>query len=389
MSPSVADSGDISPVIRSREENQERAFVAASRRKDRSLDARLESANRASLLHKKRTGKALNITREIVQNEAMYEEIDERYQEKRLRMLQAHNLVIEEQFKRRLVAAFTAGANSTRQQTIAREKGVRPLHVDVTPAPQNIWPSCSTPPLSAGMTPSYASTSSASSEYMAQIHSPRSSSVLSNTYLQHHQVVPGYLTPSLTPTWGGTNESTYPYPVTSPNAHVSMMSMDLDNKPFRQRLASLPENVFMRSTAMAMTTPLDPQLEDSSRSEDQGSRAQSEPLQMPLKTEADHSSISSEPFATLPGGPFALPDRTLATSELSSNTSGSYPGTPMGSEDVFLSQPTTEFFVPEEQIRYDPEFYAFNEYASTLPALHPQTVEPNFDALPDWNAYVF
>ncbi|KAJ5908928.1 hypothetical protein N7495_001610 [Penicillium taxi] len=104
---------DITPVPRSREENQERAFIAASRRKDRSLDARLESANRASLLHKKRTGKAFHITKDIVEKEAMYEEVDERYQEKRIRMLQAQNMQIEEQFHRHLLAAFAARANST------------------------------------------------------------------------------------------------------------------------------------------------------------------------------------------------------------------------------------------------------------------------------------
>ncbi|KAJ5585098.1 uncharacterized protein N7459_004898 [Penicillium hispanicum] len=104
---------DISPIPRSREENQERAFIAASRRKDRSLDARLESANRASMLHKKRTGKAFHITKEIVEKEAMYEEVDERYQEKRIRMLQAQNMQIEEQFHRHLLAAFAARANSS------------------------------------------------------------------------------------------------------------------------------------------------------------------------------------------------------------------------------------------------------------------------------------
>ncbi|KAJ5083632.1 hypothetical protein N7456_013059 [Penicillium angulare] len=104
---------DIAPIPRSREENQERAFIAASRRKDRSLDARLESANRASQLHKKRTGKAFHITKEIVEKEAMYEEVDERYQEKRIRMLQAQNYQIEEQFHRHLLAAFAARANST------------------------------------------------------------------------------------------------------------------------------------------------------------------------------------------------------------------------------------------------------------------------------------
>ncbi|KAJ6021023.1 hypothetical protein N7540_006527 [Penicillium herquei] len=104
---------DIAPIPRSREENQERAFIAASRRKDRSLDARLESANRASQLHKKRTGKAFHITKEIVEKEAMYEEVDERYQEKRIRMLQAQNMQIEEQFHRHLLAAFAARANGS------------------------------------------------------------------------------------------------------------------------------------------------------------------------------------------------------------------------------------------------------------------------------------
>ncbi|CDM33685.1 hypothetical protein DTO013E5_1459 [Penicillium roqueforti] len=101
---------DITPIPRSREENQERAFIAASRRKDRSLDARLESANRASMLHKKRTGKAFHITKDIVEKEAMYEEVDERYQEKRILMLQRQNEQIEEQFKNHLLAAFAARA---------------------------------------------------------------------------------------------------------------------------------------------------------------------------------------------------------------------------------------------------------------------------------------
>lgn len=56
-----------------------RAFVAASRRKDRSLDSRLESAIRASILHKQRTGKTLRVTKEIVEKDDMYEEVDEQY----------------------------------------------------------------------------------------------------------------------------------------------------------------------------------------------------------------------------------------------------------------------------------------------------------------------
>ncbi|KAF4455138.1 hypothetical protein F53441_2458 [Fusarium austroafricanum] len=62
---------------RSHEENQERAYIAASRRADRSIEARVQSARMASEIHKKRTGKAFRITEEIVMKEEMYEEEDD------------------------------------------------------------------------------------------------------------------------------------------------------------------------------------------------------------------------------------------------------------------------------------------------------------------------
>ena len=62
---------------RSHEENQERAYIAASRRADRSIEARVQSAKMASNIHKKRTGKGFRITEEIVIKEEMYEEEDD------------------------------------------------------------------------------------------------------------------------------------------------------------------------------------------------------------------------------------------------------------------------------------------------------------------------
>ncbi|KAG6094470.1 hypothetical protein E4U31_006263 [Claviceps sp. LM219 group G6] len=62
---------------RSHEENQERAYIAASRRVDRSIEARVQSARMASEIHKKRTGKGFKITEEIVLKEEMYEEEDD------------------------------------------------------------------------------------------------------------------------------------------------------------------------------------------------------------------------------------------------------------------------------------------------------------------------
>lgn len=54
---------------------QRRAYIAASRRSDRSLDARIESARRASEIHEQRTGRPLRVTKVDVLNEEMYEEI--------------------------------------------------------------------------------------------------------------------------------------------------------------------------------------------------------------------------------------------------------------------------------------------------------------------------
>jgi hypothetical protein len=51
-----------------------RAYIAASRRSDRALGPRVESARRASEIHKRRTGRSLRITEADVLNEEMYEE---------------------------------------------------------------------------------------------------------------------------------------------------------------------------------------------------------------------------------------------------------------------------------------------------------------------------
>ncbi|KAI9776311.1 MAG: hypothetical protein M1839_000472 [Geoglossum umbratile] len=62
---------------RTHEENQERAYIAASRRSDRTIEARVESARRASEIHKRRTGRSLRVTEQDVINEEMYEEEDD------------------------------------------------------------------------------------------------------------------------------------------------------------------------------------------------------------------------------------------------------------------------------------------------------------------------
>ncbi|KAI1432087.1 hypothetical protein GGR50DRAFT_630939 [Xylaria sp. CBS 124048] len=67
----------IQKTERSHEENQERAYIAASRRADRSIEARLQSAKMASEIHQKRTGRRLRVSEEIVLREEMYEEMED------------------------------------------------------------------------------------------------------------------------------------------------------------------------------------------------------------------------------------------------------------------------------------------------------------------------
>ncbi|KAH0291274.1 hypothetical protein M436DRAFT_56418 [Aureobasidium namibiae CBS 147.97] len=91
---------------RTHEENQERAYIAASRRSDRSLEARVESARRASEIHKRRTGRSLRVTEQDVINEEMYEEEDDDLP-MQYRRLTAHLQTSNADFDRRLAAYLT------------------------------------------------------------------------------------------------------------------------------------------------------------------------------------------------------------------------------------------------------------------------------------------
>ncbi|KAK1673857.1 hypothetical protein BDP55DRAFT_555384 [Colletotrichum godetiae] len=89
LSPTMQTERAQKKTERSHEENQERAYIAASRRADRSIEARVQSAKMASEIHKKRTGKGFKISEAIVQAEEMYEE-EEDDMPRSYRMLAAH-----------------------------------------------------------------------------------------------------------------------------------------------------------------------------------------------------------------------------------------------------------------------------------------------------------
>ncbi|KAK3620147.1 hypothetical protein LTR56_023574 [Elasticomyces elasticus] len=92
MPPLRTSMSSIKPIKTERtpEENQERAYIAASRRSDRSLEARVESARRASEVHRRRTGRSLRVTEQDVINEKMYEEDEDDNLPMQHRRLTAH-----------------------------------------------------------------------------------------------------------------------------------------------------------------------------------------------------------------------------------------------------------------------------------------------------------
>jgi hypothetical protein len=107
---------------RSHEENQERAYIAASRRADRSIEARVQSARMASEIHRKRTGKGFKISEEIVMKEEMYEEEDDDLP-RHYRALAAHLQTSSSEMNHRLSAYLSnqvAMASWARQQEVNR-----------------------------------------------------------------------------------------------------------------------------------------------------------------------------------------------------------------------------------------------------------------------------
>ncbi|KAK3321624.1 hypothetical protein B0H66DRAFT_176642 [Apodospora peruviana] len=109
-------------------ENQERAYIAASRRGDRSIEARVASARQASDIHKRRTGKGFRITEQIVQQEEMYEE-EEDFIPRHYRNLTAHLLTsspatnqrFEAAVANRAAMAATVAQREAHLQAIERE----------------------------------------------------------------------------------------------------------------------------------------------------------------------------------------------------------------------------------------------------------------------------
>ncbi|KAL6721172.1 hypothetical protein ACLMJK_000274 [Lecanora helva] len=134
---------------RTHEENQERAYIAASRRSDRSLEARVESARRASEIHKRRTGRSLRVTEQDVVNEEMYEEEDDDLP-MQYRRLTAHLQTGSADFNRRLSAYLTnhVAMRSALDQAITNSYAQQYPNAPQFVHNQNIYPSPFIPQMS-------------------------------------------------------------------------------------------------------------------------------------------------------------------------------------------------------------------------------------------------
>lgn len=212
------------------------------------------------MLHKKRTGKAFHITKEIVEKEAMYEEVDERYQEKRIRMLQQQNKQIEEQFNRHLLAALAARSYSNGSSIQNRRSshmtprpsidGSRKMSLDLS----NIRSSFSqgSGPLASPMTTEgYVLSPSASYDANAPSYMPMSGPETPYTMTASGTGIPAYVGQQ-TPVWNTPvpwMQQTGPTPT---DAHAVQMWQQqmmqaqmpdtaLQMRQFRDRLASAPE----------------------------------------------------------------------------------------------------------------------------------------------------
>ncbi|KAI1770151.1 hypothetical protein F4818DRAFT_276683 [Hypoxylon cercidicola] len=149
---------------RSHEENQERAYIAASRRADRSLEARVQSARQASEIHRRRTGRGLKVSEEIVLKEEMYEE-EEDDLPRHYRYLTSHLQTNSTDMNNRVNAYITT---QTAMATMARYNEVNRLFSESFPSAaasqQHLNSSAYMPPNSNGNYPHRLSTSGSSQD---------------------------------------------------------------------------------------------------------------------------------------------------------------------------------------------------------------------------------
>jgi hypothetical protein len=333
------------------------------------------------MLHKKRTGKGLHITKEIVESEAMYEEVDERYHEKRMRYLKDQTDQIEAQFQRQLLAAFTLGANSTRPSTrVSADGGIQKMRIDIAstrpyqPRHQHHRQSSGAGvlPSPTASSPGLETSGASSMQEGTYASSPGSSYVQTPGAYSHMippQQMPGYFTPEMSPTWSSQSAAPPPQELPLPQApfvawrqpvlqRPSAVSQQAPwvGHPSRQRLASTPDALMLLNSGLPSMT------------RDDVHRAQSEPAEAQPAPQSDPGPI----FVNFNDEPWATPE--LSASSISSNASE------MSSADDL--EPKQPIMVSTEEL--DADYDEFTRYALGLES-QPQWQTPLADSgFEDW-----
>ncbi|KAH8888644.1 hypothetical protein GQ53DRAFT_767657 [Thozetella sp. PMI_491] len=219
---------------RSHEENQERAYIAASRRADRSIEARVQSARMASSIHKKRTGRGFKVSEEIVMKEEMYEEEEDEFP-RHYRALTAHLQTGSTDMNNRLnayVSNHVALANLAHQQQVDRmfaeqfpnaaqvsRRLSNSVYYHPTNQANNQFPSMDYPPTTQdfqkGRSQSMVSTSS---NPLSSIH-PSISHGSQSPVARHASMDESLSPPVLTPQSGSSSET--PFSNTTPVFHAA------------------------------------------------------------------------------------------------------------------------------------------------------------------------
>ena len=196
------------------------------------------------MLHKKRTGKALHITKEIVEKEAMYEEVDERYQEKRLKLLKAHTTQLEAQFHRHLMATMAkntparvsphGGVQKMRNSSVSSTHSCfsdmpGQAMASVSPTTTTTTTTATTPSPTSPVFNVYGNSSPAEPPYMQN-------TLTCPSYLDMNQGT-GLMSPSMSPRTSSYQPSKQHVRTTS----LGQPSSTVSYPPPRQRFASFPD----------------------------------------------------------------------------------------------------------------------------------------------------
>ncbi|KAI1756154.1 hypothetical protein F4782DRAFT_323232 [Xylaria castorea] len=219
----------IQKTERSHEENQERAYIAASRRTDRSLEARVQSAKMASDIHRKRTGRGLRVSEEIVLKEEMYEEMEDEIP-RHYKYLTAHLETGSPEMNKRLSAFVTS---QTAMAAMAKYNDVDKMFNEAFPRAASFSQQAQSPLYGCGIKHHHSSPSipyipGSAMSSSNRNHSVSAQSQFSNKDKSNTGASPAP-TPNLSPATTTTSDATEP---TSPSYRVAQSAfLDLPLDP--------------------------------------------------------------------------------------------------------------------------------------------------------------